>query len=160
MFKATTRFDRVFEVGIILKGLDGLLETAGGVILLFISPAFVHHLAVRLTHGELSEDPHDWVSTHVLHSTHGLVHGGLLFAAIYLLAHGVSKIVLVWEILHERLWAYLGLIYLTVGFMIYQLYRIAYDPKISLILLTIFDAIIVYLTVVEYRKRKRPALGP
>ena len=159
-FKATTRFDKVFEFGIILKGLDGLLEVAGGLLLLFISPEFVNHLAVRLTHNELSEDPHDWLATHVLHSTHGLVNGGLQFAAIYLLAHGVSKIVLVWEILHDRLWAYLGLIWLTIGFMIYQIYRIAYAPSISLILLTVFDAVIVYLTAVEYRKRRRATLEP
>jgi uncharacterized membrane protein len=31
------------------------------------------------------------------------------------------KIVLVWEILHNRFWAYLGLIYLTIGFMLYQI---------------------------------------
>ena len=128
-FEATTRFDRVFATGILLKGLDGLLEIAGGLILLFVSPEFVNHLARTLTQHELAEDPHDWLATHVLHSTHGLANGGLQFAAIYLLAHGVSKIVLVWEILHNRLWAYLGLIYLTIGFMIYQIYRISYAPR-------------------------------
>jgi hypothetical protein len=33
-FKATNRLDKVFEVGIVLKGLDGLLEIAGGFQLL------------------------------------------------------------------------------------------------------------------------------
>jgi hypothetical protein len=33
-FTATNRLDKVFEVGIVLKGLDGLLEIAGGVLLL------------------------------------------------------------------------------------------------------------------------------
>jgi uncharacterized membrane protein len=31
-FKATDLLDRTFEVGIILKGLDGVLEVAGGVL--------------------------------------------------------------------------------------------------------------------------------
>lgn len=153
-FKARTTFDKVFEVGILLKGLDGLLEIAGGIILLFIKPEFVNRLVASLTQHELAEDPHDWIATHLLHSTQGLSSGSYQFAATYLLAHGIVKIVLVWEILHNRLWAYLGLIYLTLGFMVYQIYRISYDHSISLILLTIFDAVIVYLTVVEFRKRK------
>ena len=153
-FKATTRFDKVFEVGILLKGLDGLLEIAGGLLTFFIRPGFVNHLVATLTQHELAEDPHDYIATHLLHSTRGLTSGSLEFAAIYLLSHGITKIVLVWEILHDRLWAYLGLIYLTLGFMVYQIYRISYDHSIALVLLTIFDAVIVHLTVVEYRKRR------
>jgi len=56
--------------------------------------------------------------------------------------------------LHNRFWAYLGLIYLTIGFMIYQTYRFSYSHSAGLVLLTLFDGVIVYLTVVEYRKRK------
>ena len=33
-FTATNRLDKVSEVGIVLKGLDGLLGTAGGALLL------------------------------------------------------------------------------------------------------------------------------
>jgi uncharacterized membrane protein len=40
-------------------------------------------------------------------------------AALYVLSHGRVKIVLVWEILHNRFWAHLGLICLTIGFMIH-----------------------------------------
>ena len=87
-------------------------------------------------------------------STQNLAAGLLVFAALYLLSHGLVKIVLVWEILHNRFWAYLGLIYLTIGFMIYQIYRFTYSHSISMVLLTVFDGVIVYLTVVEYRKRK------
>ena len=43
---------------------------------------------------------------------------------------------------------------LTIGFMIYQVYRFSYSHSVGLVLLTLFDAVIVYLTVVEYRKRK------
>jgi hypothetical protein len=32
-FTATNQLDKVFEVGVLLKGLDGLLEIAGGVLL-------------------------------------------------------------------------------------------------------------------------------
>src|SRR5471032_2082541 len=117
-FKPKTGFDRVFEVGILLKGLDGLLEIAGGILLLLIKPELVNHLAAALTQHELAEDPRDFLATHILHSTQNLATGSFTFAAIYLLGHGIVKIILVWEILHDRLWAYAGLIYLTIGFMI------------------------------------------
>ena len=41
--------------------------------------------------------------------------------------------------------------------MIYQVYRFSYSHSIGLVLLTLFDAVIVYLTVAEYRKRRHPA---
>jgi uncharacterized membrane protein len=154
-FRATRRLDKVFEVGILLKGLDGLLEVAGGLLLFLIKPEYLNHLATTLTQHELAEDPRDFLATNILHSTQHL-GGSLIFAAIYLLAHGIVKIVLVWEILHDRFWAYLGLIYLTIGFMIYQSYRFSYSHSISLVLLTVFDGVIVYLTVVEYGKRRHP----
>ena len=156
-FTPKTGFDRVFEVGILLKGLDGLLEIVGGILLLFIKPELVNDLAATLTQHELAEDPRDFLATHILHSTQILAAGSLTFAAIYLLSHGIVKIILVWEILHDRLWAYAGLIYLTIGFMIYQVYRFSYSHSIGLVLLTVFDAVIVYLTVVEYRKRRLQA---
>jgi len=153
-FRATSRLDKVFEVGVVLKGLDGLLEITGGILLLLIKPEYLNQLATTLTQHELAEDPRDFLATHILHSTQQLGAGSLVFAALYLLSHGIVKIVLVWEILHNRFWAYLGLIYLTIGFMIYQIYRFSYSHAISLILLTVFDGVIVYLTVVEYRKRR------
>lgn len=156
---STSRFDKVFEVGILLKGLDGLLEIAGGILLLLIKPGLLNNLAAALTQHELAEDPRDFLASHILQSTQHLGASSLVFGAVYLLSHGIVKIVLVWEILHDRLWAYLGLIYLTIGFMIYQIYRFNYSHSISLLVLTVFDAVIVYLTVVEYRKRRHPAQG-
>ena len=153
-FRATSRLDKVFEVGILLKAFDGLLEIAGGILLLLIKPEYLNHLAAALTQHELAEDPRDFLATNILHATQNLTAGSLVFGALYLLSHGIVKIVLVWEILHNRLWAYPGLIYLTVGFMVYQIYRFSYSHSISMVLLTVFDAVIVYLTVVEYRKRR------
>jgi uncharacterized membrane protein len=157
-FKATNRLDKIFEVGILLKGLDGLLEIAGGVLLLLIKPQYLNQLAATLTQHELSEDPHDFLSSYILHSTQNLAAGSLVFGALYLLSHGIVKIVLVWEILHNRFWAYLGLIYLTIGFMVYQIFRFSYSHSIGLVLLTVFDAVVVWLTAVEYRKRGVRAL--
>jgi uncharacterized membrane protein len=51
--------DKTFKIGLVLKGLDGILEVAGGILLLFLSPHAIEHIVRTLTAHELSEDPHD-----------------------------------------------------------------------------------------------------
>ncbi|MDB5183096.1 MAG: hypothetical protein JWO47_880 [Candidatus Saccharibacteria bacterium] len=158
LFKAANKLDRVFEISIILKAVDGLIETAGGVLLLLVNPASITNWATRITQHELSTDPHDFIARHILHSAQNFASGGRTFAAVYLLIHGLSKIVLVVEILREHLWAYRGMIVLLGLFIIYQVYRMFYEPAIWLVVLTVFDAFVIYLTIRE-EKRQRLALG-
>jgi uncharacterized membrane protein len=146
--------DRTFEIGIILKGLDGLLELVGGALLLAMSPATINRIAVALTQHELSEDPHDLIATHLLGVSHGLTGSTVGFAAAYLLLHGTVKVVLVLALLRNKLWAYPWMIAFLVAFIAYQLYRIALHPTFGLSVLTIFDAAIVWLTWREYRKQR------
>ena len=40
-FRPRDLLDQTFEVGIILKGLDGMLEVIGGLLLLVVSPATI-----------------------------------------------------------------------------------------------------------------------
>jgi uncharacterized membrane protein len=155
MFKPRDWLDRVFEIGIIAKGLDGLVELVGGVLLLFVTPGGIHHLAAVITQGELSEDPHDVVARYVLHTANGLTGSAVLLGAIYLLAHGAVKVVLVLALLMNKLWAYPCMIIVLLIFIGYQLYRIALDPSAGLIALTFFDALIVALTWREYRRQRR-----
>ncbi len=155
LFKATNKLDKVFEVSIILKALDGLLETIGGLVLLAVDPAKVTHWATKITQHELSSDPHDFVATHILRSAQHFATGGKIFAAVYLLVHGLSKIILVIEILRERLWAYKGMIILLGLFIVYQVYRLLYEPAIWLVVLTIFDGFVIYLTIREEKRQRR-----
>jgi uncharacterized membrane protein len=158
-FKPRDLLDRTFEIGIILKGLDGVLETIGGVLLLAVSPTQINAAAKTLTQHELSEDPHDWIATHLLHYAHGLTGSTVTFAAVYLLAHGLVKVVLVVALLRNKLWAYPGLIAVLLAFIGYQLYLIALHPTGGLVALTIFDAAVAWLTWREWRKQP-PRAGP
>jgi uncharacterized membrane protein len=147
--------DKTFKIGLVLKGLDGVLEVAGGILLLFLSPQAIEHLARMLTAHELSEDPHDLIARYLLHTTSHLSHGTTLFGAIYLLSHGIAKIVLVALVLKDKLWAYPWLIGLLLAFIAYQLYRItAVQFSVGLTLLTVFDAFLVWLTWREYRAKR------
>jgi uncharacterized membrane protein len=46
--------DKTFKIGLVLKGLDGILEVVGGLLLLFLSPAAIEHIVRTLTAHELS----------------------------------------------------------------------------------------------------------
>jgi len=152
-FKPRDPFDRLFEVGIILKGLDGILETIGGLLLLAITPATINRLAAKLTQHELSEDPKDFIANHLLGYTHGLTGSAVTFAAVYLLLHGITKIVLVAALLRNQIWAYPWMLAFLLIFIGYQLYRLVLSPAFGLSALTIFDAFIAWLTWQEWRKQ-------
>jgi uncharacterized membrane protein len=155
VFRPRTLLDRVFAVGIIAKGLNGAVELVGGVLLLLLTPTRIQQLAAAWTHEELSEDPHDFIATHLLHTTNGLTGPAVVFGAAYLLVHGVVKVVLVVALLLDQLWAYPWLIAVLLLFIGYQLYRIALGPTAGLIGLTAFDLLIVALTWREYREQRR-----
>jgi uncharacterized membrane protein len=72
---------------------------------------------------------------------------------VYLLLHGITKIVLVAALLRNQLWAYPLLIGFLLIFIVYQLYRVVLSPTFGLSALTIFDAAIVWLTWREWRKQ-------
>src|SRR5215472_743775 len=147
--------DKTFKIGLVLKGLDGILEVAGGILLLFLSPHAIEHIARTLTAHELSEDPHDLIARYLLHSTSHLSSGITIFGAIYLLSHGISKVVLVALVLRDKLWAYPWLIALLLAFIGYQLYQItAVHFSVGLTALTVFDAFLVWLTWREYRAKR------
>ena len=152
-FRPKDLLDRTFEAGIILKGLDGVLELGGGLLLLLVSPATINRTAATLTQHELSEDPHDFVSAHLLSAAHSLTGSTVVFAALYLLSHGLVKMVLVGALLRNKLWAYPWMIGFLAAFIVYQLYRMTFAPTLGLAALTIFDAFIAWLTYREYRKQ-------
>ncbi len=155
LFKPTNEFDRVFLWSIVLKAVDGVLEVLGGVLLLLVAPTRITQFARFVTQHELGTDPHDFIARHILRSAHDFAAGGRTFAAVYLLVHGVTKIVLVVEILREHLWAYKGMVVLLGLFIVYQLYRMLSKPSVSLVVLSVFDAFIIVLTLREEKRQRR-----
>jgi uncharacterized membrane protein len=152
-FRPKDLLDRTFEVGIILKGIDGVLEVIGGFLLLVVTPATINRIVTTLTQHELSQDPHDFIATHLLKTAHGLTSSSVIFGALYLLSHGVVKIVLVVALLKNKLWAYPWMIAFLGVFIIYQVYRLSFKPSFGLTALTVFDVFIAWLTYREYRKQ-------
>lgn len=158
-FHPKDTLDNLFEVGILLKMLDGIIETISGVALLVIRPESVTDWAHWLTRSELAEDPHDFIASHIVRWANDFTKQAAVFAAIYLLAHGIIKVVLVYEVLRNHLWAYLALIVVTAAFIVYQIAHLVEKPSVGFVLLTLFDFAVIYLTVREYAKQKAAHAG-
>jgi uncharacterized membrane protein len=143
-----------FRTGITVKGVDGVLEAVGGVLLWFIKPESLSWTLQGLFQHELSRDPHDFVAAHLLHASEKLAHSDPIFASIYLLSHGLVKAMLCILLWMNKLWAYPLAIGVFIAFSVYQVYRYSHTHSTFLLLLTVFDVMIVFLTWEEYRVEK------
>src|SRR5262245_44732493 len=97
---------QMFDVVIVLKGLDGILEILGGIALLFVQTDAIVAIARAFTAHELSEDPHDLLANILTHWAATFGHGTQVFVAAYLLVHGIAKVVLATFLLMGKVWAY------------------------------------------------------
>ncbi|MCY0906397.1 DUF2127 domain-containing protein [Arthrobacter sp. H14-L1] len=149
-----TLLDRTFKISLTLKGLDGVLELIGGVLLLLVSPAQLGAVARFLTQHELSQDPNDLIANALVHYSGTLTASASLFGAVYLLLHGLVKVVLVWAVLRDKFWAYPWMVAFLLVFIAYQGYQLVVGFTIGMLLLTAFDIFIVWLTMHEYRAHK------
>ncbi len=144
--------DFVFLLGVLFKGLDGLVELVGGALLLFATPAKLQHAATSATSGELAEDPHDLIANLILHGVAHLQHGGIVFAAVYLLVHGVVKLAIVIALLVGSRRIYPWAMAALGAFLVFQVYELVTGPSIGVAILTVFDAVIIWLTWREWRR--------
>ncbi|MGA8766040.1 MAG: DUF2127 domain-containing protein, partial [Candidatus Acidiferrales bacterium] len=143
-----------FRTAITVKGIDGLLEAVGGVLLWFIKPESLGGNLRDIFQHELSRDAHDFVAAHLLHVSEKFAHSDPLFASIYLLSHGLIKAMLSAFLWMNKLWAYPLAIGVFSALSVFQVYRFTHTYSIALLLLTVFDLLIVYLTWEEYRVEK------
>jgi len=144
-----------FKISILIKGIDGALEILGGIFLSLVSPLKISALILWLTRHELAEDPKDFIANYLTGIAHNLSLNAQFFGALYLLSHGLIKIILISSLWKRRLWAYpISLIFFFL-FCAYQIYRYNYSHEIWLIILTIFDVFVILLTWMEWKRLKQ-----
>jgi len=141
----------LFRISVLLKGLDGVLEIAGGIALWAVSPGWIVRAVGFLTQDEIAEDPHDLVANYFRHAARHFSLASKHFVAIYLLGHGVVKIFVVVALLRNKLWAYPIAVVVFSGFVVYQIYRFALTGGAGLIALTVIDLIVIWFIWLEFR---------
>jgi len=148
---------KTFELGILLKGINGALEIIGGVLLIVVNPQTINSWVIKLTQGELSRDPYDLVANFLLKSAHDFSLGGQLFGVLFLLSHGIIKLFLIIALFKKKLWAYPLAIIIFSLFIVYQMYRYFLEGSTWMVILSVLDVFVIWLTVLEYRNLKQPA---
>jgi uncharacterized membrane protein len=144
-----------FEISLLIKCIDGLLEIVVGVLLLYLNPNRLINFIFFLTRHELSEDPRDLIANALIRFSHSFSISLQYFGVIYLISHGVIKFLLILLLWRKKLWAYPLTIISLIIFIFYQIYRYFISQSITLILLTVFDIIMIVLTLIEYKRMKK-----
>jgi uncharacterized membrane protein len=155
MARTTSPAHAAFEIGIFLKALNGAAEIVAGVLLYVVPANAITDALERVTQHQLSKDHSDFIATHLLRFTEHFSTGSKIFAAAYLLSHGIVKVVLVWALFRKKLWAYPAAIAIFAAFGVYQMYRYSVSPSVAMIALTVLDVVVIVLTWIEYRRLKR-----
>ena len=157
--KLTHRF---FEVSVILKALNGVIEMLIGVSVFFITKETLTQFVAFIARVELSEDPGDLLASYLVKAVEHYTFTSQMYISVYLLTHGILKVALVYCLLKKYLWAYPTAIVVFGLFGGYQIFAYIHTPNPSLLFLTLLDVFIMVVTYVEYRnllKTKSPDIG-
>lgn len=141
---------RFFELGILIKGIDGAFELVGGLLLAFLSPSAINQLVYFFLEDELKEDPADSVANLLLHITRSAIKVRVS-ASAFLIVHGIVKLALVIGLATHRLWSYPLAILVFTGFTIYQLYQVSQQYSLFMVTVTVLDVMVIILVIAEYR---------
>jgi len=148
-------FHRSFYIGACLKGLQGILEALGGVLLWFVNPKILHDVGALFVRHELSEYPRNFIVRYIHHAAAHWSLSTQHFGAIYLLIDGLINVGLVIGLLRKIWWSYPLAASLVSLFILYQLHRAERTHSATLLCLSLMDAVIVLLIIREYRNRPR-----
>ncbi|SPF50924.1 conserved membrane hypothetical protein [Syntrophobacter sp. SbD1] len=147
-----TLVHRAFVAGIVLKGVDAVLEILGGISFFFLSPQSLNVWTLSLIEREFPEGLRNFLLGWL---GHNWSIDSQLFATFYLVSHGVMKLFIATVLLKGKIWAYhTGIVFFFL-FILYQLYRYAFTHSVWLIILSGLDMVIIYLTWEEYKRVKR-----
>jgi uncharacterized membrane protein len=142
---------RFFQLAMVFKAIDGVLEVVGAVLLLAFGPAGVGGAARFLTQHELGEDPGDLLAGLLVRNTQDISVATVHFATVCVFFHGLVKIWLASSLIRDRRWVFPVALVLMALFVAYQLIRLHYQPSQGLVILTVLDVVIIVLVWFEYR---------
>jgi len=142
--------DFIFRVGLIIKGVDSLFEVIGGILLL-MPTKLARYITVIAQHETFRHH-------HVLAGRLDLLADSVTMhpstgEAIYLMIHGLSKVILILAIARGKRWGYIGFMGILSLFALIELVRAGTAREVVTGLLGIFDLAVVFVIYKEYLKK-------
>jgi uncharacterized membrane protein len=154
--RSDRQVDRMFAIAVAIKGIDGGLQFIGALVLMVIPPTLISGVANQIVTRDLLGDPNGTLSTHLAKAANEFANGSTRwFAIVYLLAHGVIKLVLVWALLKKVLWMFPVAVVVLAGFVVYEVWRAVHTHSIALPIFAAIDVVIIVLILREFRKLRR-----
>ena len=149
----------LFKISIFMKAITAFMEMCGGILIWFTSKIFLITLVLNLFKSELSDEPNDLLGNFIVNSAADFSISSQYFFGAYLFLHGTLKIFLIINLFRRKIWAYPATIIIFSLLIAYQLYRYFFSHSMWVLAFTLFDILIVFLTIHEYgvlrKKNKR-----
>jgi len=142
--------DDLFKFGLVVKGVDSIFEVIGG-IMLTMPTKIARYLAVLSQH-ELYRH-HEVLSGRIDKLADTITVHAHIGAAIYLMVHGLSKLILILAIMKGKRWGYVGLIVVLSIFTGIEMWQGVFKHEWVTGVLGIFDLVVVLLILKEYRAK-------
>lgn len=143
--------DLIFRLSLAVKAIDSLFEIAGGILLM--SPMRVDRTIEYLLQHELVLSARHPTTAYVAAAAAAALDKATIAGAIYLLVHGLAKVILIAAVYMDKKWGYQGLIGVLSVFALLECGRGIFERSALPIALAAFDAFIVFLIAKEYRLR-------
>lgn len=143
-----------FYGGLALKAVNAALEIIGGFLLAILTPDGLSHLIRIIALPELSEDPSDPVMNYLISLGQSFSNGTQNSVALYMLLHGLTKLVVIWLLWKKKLWAYPLAMVIFGLFIGYETYGYFHSQSLLILLIAALDAAILVLIILEYLRLK------
>ncbi len=143
----------LFDAALVLKAINGALEMLVALLVLIVPPSVVIRLVEFITAGELAQDSDDPIANAIRDAAQAFTVHSHYFLSLYLIFHGVIKVLLVIGIFAGKRIAYPLFMVALALFGAYEAYRGFVRHEVLLQALAVFDFSLLVLTSYEYRRR-------
>lgn len=142
------------EAGLVFKLVFAVLEIAGGALVYFISGEKITNLVLFLTQHELGEDPGDFFANYLLTLSSGPPLSRSFFF-LYLVLHGVIKMVVITGVFSRKKWAYPAAIIVFSSFIIFEIFSLIHHHSFWVLFVAMVDIAVIALIVNDREKFSR-----
>ena len=144
----------LFEASLVIKGLLAAGESLSGLGLLLTPNLTIINFYSWLTYHKLAQSPADDMAQWVQHTAQNFPVHLQHFTALYLLAHGALKFVMVIMLWRRILWGYPAAMIVLAGFVIYQMSEFFIGHAFGFLGLSLLDTAMIILVFREWTMLK------
>ena len=141
--------ERLYRIGLWIKGLNGVLELLGGAAMLFVPARVFDHIVSVLSRHHLGHDTRDRFFALLGRGIQHLGGDDRTFVVFYLLSHGVVKVVIATLLLRDVRSAYPYGIALYGLLIVYEIYRFLMRPGVLISGVVVLDLAILTLILIQ-----------